>query len=76
MKDIRLYDMYDYMGIRLSKKNRIGEYSTMEEAREAAAEYDRDCEGECAIFVCRRNPETGTFLCIDAEPMEYDVEED
>lgn len=76
MKNIRLYDMYDYMGITLRKSNRIGEYSTMAEAREGAAEYDRDCDGECAIYVCKRNPETGTFLAIDAEPMDYDVEVD
>lgn len=76
MEKYRLYDMYDYMGIVLSKNNRIGEYTDMEAARRAAANYDRDCDGECAIFICKLNPEQGKFLAIDAEPMVYDVEED
>lgn len=71
MKNYRLYDMYDCYGIQLSKNNRIGEYDSFEEARSGATEYDRDCDGECAIYICKRNPETGTFLCIDAEPMDY-----
>lgn len=73
MKDYRLYDMYDYYGIRLSKENRIGEFKTVEEAQAAAAEYDLDCDGECYIYICKRNSETRTFLAIDAEPFEYNV---
>lgn len=69
MKNYRLYDMYDYFGITLSKNNRIGEYRTIEEARAAATEYERDCDGECHIFICKRNPQTGTFLAIDAKPL-------
>ena len=76
MKNYRLYDMYDYYGIRLSKDNRIGEYETIEEAQSAAAEYDRDCDGECCIFICKRNPETGKFFAINAELLEYDVDTD
>jgi hypothetical protein len=72
----RLYDMYDYVGIHLTKSNRIGEYATLEEARAGAVEYDLNCDGECSIYICKRNPETGTFLCLDAEPMDYDVEVD
>lgn len=76
MKNYRLYDMYDYCAIRLSKNNRIGEFETVEEARVAAVEYDMDCDGECSIYICKRNPETGTFLAIDAEPLDYEVELD
>ncbi len=70
----RIYDMYDYFGVRLTKQNRIGEYNTLEECRKAAAEYYWDCGGECDIWVCQRNPETDTFVALDAEPLEYDVE--
>ena len=69
MKNYRLYDMYDYFGIKLSKNNRIGEYETVGEARSAADKYELDCDGECDIFICKRNPDTGTFLAIDAEPL-------
>lgn len=72
MKNIRLYDMYDFWGIHLGADNRIGSYETMEEAKRAAARYDWDCGGECDIYVCLRNPETGTFLAIDAMRMVYD----
>ena len=73
MKNYRLYDMYYYFGIHLSKDNRIGAYETIEEARAAAIEYDKECDSECSIFICKRNPETGTFLADDAEPLDYDV---
>ena len=76
MKNYRLYDMYDHFGIWLSKDNRIGTYETIEEARAAAIEYDMDCDGECCIYICKRNPETGTFLAIDAEQLQYEVDVD
>lgn len=74
MKKFRIYDMYEYIGRHLSKENRIGEYDTIEEARAAAVKYDRECDGECDIYICQRNPETGTFLAIDAEPLAYHSE--
>ena len=76
MDNYRLYDMYDYIGIRVGKNNRIGKYETVEEARSAAIKCDMECDGECCIYICKRNPETGTFLAIDAEPLHYDVELD
>ena len=76
MKNFRLYDMYDFYGVHLSKNNRIGEYDTIAEAQAAAAEYDLSCDGECCVWICQRNPETNTFLAIDAEPMVYELDED
>lgn len=67
MKNIRLYDLYDYFGVVLNKNTRIAECKTINEARKAAAKYYMDCDGECNIWICKRNPETKTFLSIDAE---------
>lgn len=73
MKDYRLYDMSDFFGFRLCNSNRIGSYETVAEAKAAAAKYYLECDGECDIFICKRNPATGTFLAIDAEEFEFDV---
>lgn len=58
----------------MSKENRIGEYDTITEAQRAAIAYARECDGECDIYICQRNPETSTFLAIDAERMVYDID--
>ena len=71
MKKYRLYDLYDYFGLTISKENRIGEYNTREEATQAASLYDKECDGECDIYICKYNPEAKKFLAIDAEPLNY-----
>lgn len=74
MKNYRLYDLCEVYGIVLNKNTRIGEYETLEECERAAIEHERDCDGECEIWICKRNPQTGTFLAIDAEHFDYYAE--
>ena len=76
MKKYRLYDMYDYFGIHLSKDNRIGECDTKEEADQIAQQHHNDCDGECDIWICPYNEEQKKYLAIDAEPFEYEMEDD
>lgn len=67
MKRYRLYDLYDYYGIHLSKDTRIGEADTLEECAKIALAYCDDCDDECDIWIVPYNCEAKRYLSIDAE---------